>query len=728
METHRYRIVLGGAVQGVGLRPFVYRLARSLELAGYVQNSSDGVVIEVEGPAERLDNFTARLSRDRPAAACVTSRQVHQIPNKSTVDFVISGSDVGVRHTGGMLNDLATCDECLREVMDPDNRRYLYPFINCTACGPRFTISDALPYDRASTTMRGFDMCAACLTEYHNPGDRRFHAQPNACPECGPRLAVEIAHIATALANGSIVALKGLGGFQLLCDARNDASVKALRSRKARDFKPFAVLMPSIEWTRHYCEVSVDEAAVLASPAAPIVLLKRRLPSDLSPLVASHSPFVGVMLPASPLHHLLMHACDMPLVATSGNLAGEPIAIDNDEARRRLGSVADLFAVHDRPIARPCDDSVVRVGAQGLSPVRRARGFAPLPIHVGVDLPRALAVGGHLKNTIAIALGRDAIVSQHIGDLDTPEARAAFELTIADFCRLHRFTPELVVADLHPDYASTRWAESSGYPLMQVQHHEAHVAACAAENGVAGPYLGVAWDGAGYGHDGTAWGGEFFLVDRGRFTRVAHLRPFPLLGGDAAAKEGWRVALAMGWVARGRAALEGRPDAERLSQILTRNVNTPASSSVGRLFDAVAAITGVCHRNRFEGESAMALEAAIDPLVTAAYPFGDDLAGDWQPLVDGIRADLRNGDPIAAIATRFHRTLVAWICRVARAVGVGPVVLSGGAFQNAFLADQAVAALAEAGHPAHTHHRVPANDGGLSLGQLVLSRFAARAE
>jgi hydrogenase maturation protein HypF len=726
MESRRHRIVLGGAVQGVGLRPFVYRLAHSLDLAGFVQNSCDGVVIEVEGSADRLSVFSARLYRERPAAACVTSQQLSRVPSVGAVDFVIAGSDPGVLHAAGMTNDLATCRECLREMLDPANRRFGYPFANCTQCGPRFTISEALPYDRASTTMRGFEMCEACRAEYDTPSDRRFHAQPTACPACGPQLSMDIADVAEALRAGSIVALKGLGGFQLLCDACNGAVVDRLRARKARDHKPFAVMMASLECVRRFCDVSGDEAAVLASPAAPIVLLKPRLPTDLSPSVSGRSPFTGVMLPYSPLHHLLMRACGIPLVATSGNVAGEPIATDDSDARRRLGSIADLFVVHDRPIARPCDDSVVRAGAHGLSPVRRARGYAPLPIHVGVDLPRALAVGGHLKNTFAIALGRDVVVSQHIGDLDTLEARRGFELAIADFCRMHRFTPELVVADLHPDYASTRWAVSAGYRLVQVQHHEAHVAACAAENGVTGPYLGVAWDGAGLGHDGTVWGGEFFLADGARFTRMAHLRPFPLLGGDAAAKEGWRVALAMDWVARGHAALDGRLDARLLEPVLARGVNAPSSSSVGRLFDAVAAVTGISDRNRFEGESAMALEAAIDPGEQGVYPFGDDLTGDWEPLLDAIRADLHRKEPVAAIATRFHRALVGWIGRVAVAVGVRPVVLSGGAFQNAFLADQSAVALAARGHLAYTHHQVPSNDGGLSLGQVMLSRFAAR--
>jgi hydrogenase maturation protein HypF len=726
MQIQRYRIILGGAVQGAGMRPFVYRLARTLDLAGYVRNSSDGVIIEVEGAADRLDDFTARLGRERPSAACVTSQQLSRIPALGAVDFHVVPSEPGVRHAAGMLNDLATCPDCLREILDPDDRRHGYPFANCTACGPRFTISEALPYDRPSTTMRRFPMCPACRAEYDAPSDRRFHAQPNACPACGPRLSTSVAEAARAIARGAIVGLKGIGGFQLLCDARNEAVVDRLRARKARDFKPFAVMMPALAMIRRYCEVSDDDAAILASAAAPVVLLRPRGPSDLSPRVSGRSPLVGVMLPYSPLHHLLLRECAFPVVATSGNLAGEPIAIDDEDAARRLGAIADLLVTHDRPIARPCDDSVVRVGASGLSIVRRARGYAPLPVRVGIDLPRALAVGGHLKSTIAIALGRDVIVSQHLGDLDTLEARCTFERAIADFCRMHRFTPDLVVADLHPDYASTRWAESSGYPLVQVQHHEAHVASCAGENGVTGPYLGVAWDGAGYGRDGTVWGGEFFASDGGRFTRIAHLRPFPLLGGDAAAKDGWRVALAMDWVSRGAEALEGRRDARVLEPMLARGLNTPAASSVGRLFDAVAAVTGIADRNRFEGEAAMALEAAIDTHAEGTYPFGDGVMGDWEPLFEAIRADLRRQVPAASVATRFHRTLVDWVCRVAAEAGLGTVVLSGGAFQNGFLADRCVAALAARGHVVHTHHQVPANDGGLSLGQLMLSRAAAR--
>jgi hydrogenase maturation protein HypF len=725
VQGNRYRIVLGGAVQGVGLRPFVYRLACSLELAGYVKNASDGVVIEVEGDTDRLGSFVARLARDRPHAACVTSQHVSRVPVLGTPGFVIASSEATVAGAAGLLNDLSTCADCLRELLDPADRRHGYPFTNCTACGPRFTITDDLPYDRPATTMRAFEMCAACRAEYDAPADRRFHAQPNACAVCGPRLSTTIDDIVRAIGQHAIVALKGIGGFQLICDARDRGAVERLRARKARDDKPFAVMMPSLDVTRDYCHVSDGEAAVLTSAAAPIVLLRPHGSSELARAVSGRAPLVGVMLPYSPLHHLIMRGHDAPIVATSGNVSGEPIAIDNDDARRRLGPIADLLVTHDRPIARPCDDSVVRVTAHGLSIVRRARGYSPLPIRVDVDLPRALAVGAHLKSTVAIAAGRDVIVSQHLGDLDTVDAQRGFEAAITDLCRVHRFTPDFVVADMHPDYASRRWADTSGFPVAYVQHHEAHVAACAAENGVVVPYLGVAWDGAGYGHDGTVWGGEMFLVEGARFTRVAHLRPFPLLGGDAAAREGWRVAVAMDWTSRGAAALVDRTDAAVLQQVLVRRVNTPMSSSVGRLFDAVAFVAGIADRNRFEGESAMALEAAIDPADDGRYPLGEGMTGDWEPLFEAIRADQQGGVAVGCIASRFHRALVQWVCRVARAVGLGPVVLSGGTFQNAFLTDHCVAALAAAGHQPYIHHRVPANDGGLSLGQLMLSRFVA---
>jgi hydrogenase maturation protein HypF len=722
MDWCRHRITLGGAVQGVGFRPFVYRLARSLELGGFVRNTGAGLLIEVEGRADLLETFSERLRLEHPPGALVTWQEMSRVEPHGDVRFDIAPSDTATPATSAaLLNDLATCADCLRDLLDPANRRYEYPFVTCTACGPRFTITEALPYDRPATTMRAFAMCEACQAEYDAPLDRRFHAQPNACPVCGPQLTARLTDVAAAIERGAIVALKGIGGFQLLCDARRGDVVERLRFRKAREHKPLAVMMPTIETIAEYCEVSTEEAAVLTSPAAPIVLMRPRATSDLARSVRGSSPWLAVMLPYSPVHHLLMRRCQRPIVATSGNLAGEPIAIDNHEARRRLGSIADVVVTHDRPIARPCDDSVVRVGARGPTLLRRARGYAPLPIRVNCELPRALAVGGHLKNTIAIGLGRAAVVSQHLGDLDTAEARRGFERAIDDLERLHQFTPQFVIADLHPDYASTQWADACGSPVVRVQHHEAHVAACAAENHVDGPYLGIAWDGAGYGRDGTVWGGEFFLSDGDRLTRVAHLRPFPLLGGDVAAREGWRVALAMDWTLRGRKAFDDLANARVFDEMLSRRVNSPDCTSVGRLFDGVAALSGVAACSRFEGEAAMALEGAIDPAVMGTYPFGRDLTGDWAPLLESICRDVRMQIPIGTIAARFHWTLVEWACRVADAAGVAQVVLSGGVFQNACLADGCVEALTARGHTVHTHHQVPANDGGLSLGQLALA-------
>ena len=710
MESTRYRIQLNDAAQGVGFRPFVFRLASTLALNGYVQTSREGLVIEVEGAVDRVAQFIDRLACEGPLAAVVTR------------DIDTAHADSHVRT--GMPNDLATCADCLREILDPADRRYGYPFTECTACGPRFTITQRPPYERALTTMRRFEMCDVCHAEYETPSNRRHHDQSIACPACGPTLSLPIEEIVGALRRGSIVALKGTGGFHLFCDARDAAVVARLRSRKACDARPCAVMMPSVAVTREHCLTDQDEEAALTSPAAPIVLLRPRQLSDLAPNVSDPSRLVGVLLPYSPLHHLVMRGFGAPLVATSGSVSGEPIATDNVEARRRLSAIADVIVTHNRTIARPCDDSVVRVGADGPSILRRARGYAPLPIEVAQDLPRALAVGGHRKSTVAIGMGRRAVISQHLGDLDTPAARGGFEAAIYDLFATYAFEPDFVVVDRHRGYASRQWAEASGLRLVSVQHHHAHLAGCAAENGVAPPYLGVAWDDGGLGDDGAVWGGEFFGARASGFERVAHLRPFRLPGGEETICEGWQVAAAMDWEVRGAAALEGRDDAGALASMLASGVNAPTCTSIGRLFDAVAAVTGVCPRSRFEGESALALEAAIDPREAGHYPFGDGVDGDWEPLLDVMFADLCRDVPIGTVAARFHLTLVDWIARVAGHVQASAVVLSGGVFQNAFLVDRTVAALRARGHTVHTPRRIPANDGGLSFGQLMLGSDA----
>jgi hydrogenase maturation protein HypF len=712
--VQRLRTTLQGAVQGVGFRPFVYRLATELGLTGTALNSSEGLVVEVEGTREQLHRFADRLALEKPVAAVVSASESTWIIAEGSTRFEILASDKDAAKTVNVLPDLATCGACRRELLDPRNRRFHYPFLNCTNCGPRYTIVVDIPYDRQNTAMREFTLCPGCREEYENPLDRRFHAQPNACPVCGPQLVGTIAETVEALRSGKIVALKGIGGFQLLVDARQTAAVARLRERKRREEKPFAIMMPSLEMARQYCEISTAEAELLESLAAPIVLLEAKPNSDIAPNVAHCSPYLGVMLPYSPLHILLMQEFGFPLIATSGNLSDEPIAIGNDEARDRLSGIADLFLMHDRPIVRACDDSVVRLTRGKASILRRARGYAPLGIRMRQALPRILAVGGHLKNTVAIAAGHDIFLSQHIGDLETVEARGAFERAIADLCRLYDFRPEAVACDLHPDYASSIWAEKSGLPLIRVQHHQAHVASCAAENGLEGAYLGISWDGTGYGTDGAIWGGEFFRVEGDWFDRIAHLREFRLPGGDAAVREGRRSAAGLIFEACGPEQTDST-----VRRMLERGTNVVPTTSVGRLFDAVASITGVAQHNRFEGQAAMLLENEIGELRTEqAYPLRH---GDWRDLIVAVVADTRARVPVSVISAMFHNALVEWILQVAVEAQVERVVLSGGVFQNRYLTERAARLLEEREVQVFTHRRVPPNDGGIALGQVVIA-------
>lgn len=709
-EFQRVRVHYGGAVQGVGFRPFVYNLARELDLRGWVMNAATGLWIEAEGEPDRLEAFLERLEKGHPDAALILTRETAWLAAAGYGSFHIRDSDNSEAKTAAVLPDLATCGLCLQEIGDPSQRRYRYPFTNCTRCGPRFTIVRDIPYDRANTTMAEFPLCESCRREYEDPADRRFHAQPVACPACGPSLDSTIEEAASALSSGLIVALKGIGGFQLLADARNAAAVARLRERKRREAKPFAVMMPSLEALRCWAHLSVAEERLLTSPAAPIVLLRPR-----RKLLDDTSPYLGAMLPYSPLHHLLMQAFGNPVVATSGNLSDEPIAVENGEARERLGAIADVFLTHNRPIAAPCDDSVARVSRNRTSLLRRARGYAPMPVRLGMDLPRVLAVGGHLKNTVALTIGRQAIVSQHIGDLDTLETRRAFEQTVERLCRLYRFTPELIACDAHPDYYSTRWALRQGAPVAKVQHHEAHVAACAAENEVRGAYLGAAWDGAGLGHDGAIWGSEIFLCDGPHMTRVSHLRPFLLPGGDIAARQCWRNAESLLW-SLGRAV--------KLQKVLAQRINCIETTSMGRLFDAVASILDICQENRFEGESGLRLEALAAAGAAGSYPLVmTDGAADPRTMIQALADD--EGPP-AEKASRFLNWLIDWISAVVAQTGIEQVVLSGGCFQNLVLTDRITGRLEEQGVEVFTHQRVPANDGGLCLGQAVLAGLRAQ--
>jgi hydrogenase maturation protein HypF len=782
-RTQRLRLTVRGAVQGIGFRPFVYRLAHDLGLHGWVRNSTLGVVIEVEGATDTLEAFRLRLERERPPRAFIQSCEASYLDaiGPAPVEgatFRILESDATGERRALVLPDIATCPECRNDILDPGNRRYRYPFTNCTNCGPRFTIIEGLPYDRPLTSMKIFPMCPACRAEYEDPRDRRFHAQPNACPTCGPQLALwdgdgralaergaALERASEAVRGGAIVALKGLGGFHLVCDARVGPAVRELRRRKSREEKPLACMFPSLASVREVGVVSNAEERLLVSPEAPIVLLRRRSDTAaagaLDPGIAPGNPYLGVMLPYTPLHHLLLAALDFPIVATSGNRSDETICIDEREALERLSGIADIFLVHDRPIVRHADDSIVRLCAGRELVLRRARGFAPLPVPLpppsnarrSADrpddsaAPRILAVGAFLKNTVAVASRDEAFVGQHIGDLETIQARAAFGRAIEDLERLFEIRPEIVACDLHPDYPSTAFARSRGLPVVAVQHHAAHAFACMAENELAPPVLAVSWDGTGYGPDGTVWGGEFLRVTDDGWERVAHLRPFRLPGGDAAVREPRRSALGLLWEMLGEAALT-REDlapvraftpAERagLASMLRRGVQAPATSSAGRLFDVIAALLDVRQITRFEGQSAMELEfAATGSEARGAYPMAlregapaaDGAAGsgcrivDWEPLVRAVLDELHAGVPPADIARRFHHALVEAIVAVARAVALPRLVLTGGCFQNVLLSELTIARLRAEGFTPYWHQRIPPNDGGIALGQVVAAR------
>lgn len=762
------RLLIRGAVQGVGFRPFVYRLAREMALTGYVLNSPIGARIEAEGPADALERFAIRLREELPPPAFIQSLESLWLDPAGYSDFAIHPSDAPGSDSlqALVLPDFAPCPDCLRELFDPADRRCRYPFINCTRCGPRFTIIESLPYDRPRTTMKGFTMCEACAAEYHDPRNRRFHAQPNACPRCGPSLTLwdatgralaekddALAEAVAAIQSGRILALKGVGGFHLVLDARNGEAIQRLRQLKNREEKPFALMYPNLKSLKLDCRVSEHEALLLSAPEAPILLLERHHPersvSGLASGIAPGNPLLGAMLPPTPLHYLLAHDLGFPVVATSGNRSDEPICIDEHEALERLKSMADLFLVHDRPIVRHVDDSIVRVMAGREQVLRRARGYAPLPIPLGQGSTQrtspVLAVGGQLKNTIALALGDHAFLSQHIGDLETEEARHAFRKAIESLCRLYEAQPELIVHDLHPDYASTIWAKDHSRSLLGVQHHYAHALACMAENELDPPLLAVCWDGTGYGTDATVWGGEFLKITADGFERVAHLRPFPLPGGEQAVREGRRAALGLFYAWQGDALFEdeGVPPlnwfsaAERrvLHRMLERNINSPTTTSAGRLFDAVAALAGLRHVNRFEGQAAMEFEFSIvwDPPSSAgklaAYPFflqpggeNQPLMIDWAPMLESLMFDRLQGLGVGKMAIKYHNGLVGMIEAVARQADLEAVVLSGGCFLNRYLLERCVERLTAAGFRPYWHQRVPPGDGGIALGQILAAR------
>ena len=773
MNPERLSVTISGAVQGVGFRPFVFRLAREFELCGWVRNDGRGVALEVEGERTVLEGFLDRLQAETPPRARVLELNREWLRPVGHTGFTIQASGEGVGETIVVLADLATCPACLTEVLDAADRRYRYPFTNCTDCGPRFSIVETVPYDRPNTTMQRFNMCPACNEEYGEPLDRRFHAQPNACPRCGPSLqSVDgrgkvlsegdgaLAAAVEGLRDGQIVAVKGLGGFLLMADATQSAAVAELRSRKQREEKPLALMVKDVAAARDLCAVSVDEERVLASPESPIVLLRRRPGAAVAEAVAPGNPYLGVMLPCTPLHHLLSRGSGVPLVATSGNVTDEPICIGNHEALQRLGTIADRFLLHNRPIARQVDDSVVRWTRAGLQPLRRSRGYAPMPVVVPRLQPGLLAVGGHLKNTVALSMRGQAVLSQHLGDLDTPQGRDLFADTIADLLRLYDVEPHVLARDLHPDYPSSLWVEEAvrtqrgvsgedwrqrlrGLPVIAVQHHHAHLASCLADNGIEGPALGVIWDGTGYGDDGTVWGGEFLLGDRTGYRRVASLRPFRLPGGEAAVREPRRSAVGLlwevfggEWLAEENSGLSetfGGGELKALATMLERGFNAPVTTSAGRLFDAVAALAGVRQTASFEGQAAMELEHLIDrdeqgsyslPVVSTGAERGEEVPQwrlDWRPMVEEVLVDSRRGRQAGMIAARFHNALTDAIAAVAERIGESKIVLSGGCFQNVWLSERVAERLSEMGFEVIQHRNIPANDGGLSLGQLAVA-------
>ncbi|TMR04207.1 carbamoyltransferase HypF [Actinomadura soli] len=753
--TEARRFEVRGTVQGVGFRPFVYRLAVACGVRGDVRNSGGVVVITAVGEGPVLDDFASRLVAEAPEAASVTGVTATRLDGSSAqAGFAVLGSAAAGSATRDIPPDLATCEACLRELFDPGDRRYRYPFVNCTACGPRATIIEALPYDRARTTMGAFAMCPACEAEYRDPADRRFLAEPVACPACGPRLSWEpggrqgeeaLAAATEAIREGGVVAIKGIGGYQLICDATDTEAVGRLRAAKGREAKPLAVMVPDMAAACTLADLTAAVVGVLTSPARPIVLAPRAR-GPLAPQVCDGLPDVGVFLPYSPLHHLLLRDLVRPLVVTSGNHAGGPMVTEDDAARRRLGPVADGVLSHDRPILARYDDSVVRVVAGRPSIVRRARGIAPAPLPLPVAAAEPiLALGAQLKHTFTVANGRRAIIGPHTGDLEDAETFAAFEESLDRCLRVENVEPAYVAHDLHPEYLSSkhaaRWPAGRRIP---VQHHHAHVVATAAEHGVTGPFLGVAYDGLGLGDDGTFWGGEILLATYSGFKRLGRFSHAPLCGGAAAVRRPARMALGylFGAEPLGDRAPGTKPAADLLARLperevavarrmIDRGVNSPLASSAGRLFDALAALLGICDDNRYEGEAAMRLEAAAGGQGTTE-PLGWRLVrrgGLW--VYDGA-ATLRDaltaradGEPPARIAAAFHQTLAivtVELCdRAAADAGVGTVCLSGGVFQNRTLATAVLSALDEAGFEAFLGERVPVNDGGISYGQAAIA-------
>jgi len=746
----RVKIIIHGVVQGVGFRPFVYRLATELGIKGWIINSSQGVFIDAEGYDKTVYDFITRLKTEKPKNSYIHSFEYSYLDPAGFDKFEINESKESGAKTALVLPDISTCDDCLKEIFDLNDRRYLYPFTNCTNCGPRFSIIKSLPYDRANTSMSEFEMCPDCYAEYTDPLNRRFHAEPIACPGCGPQVELldwngnyltskndAVLAAAELITKGMIIALKGIGGYQLICDARSSDAIKTLRTRKHRNEKPFALMFSNLESVKNECEVSAEEERLLTSVESPIVLLekKRGFKSILSDECAKGNPYLGVMLPYSPLHHILIRKLKIPVVATSGNISEEPICIDEKSALEKLGDIADYFLVHNRKIMRHVDDSISRIISSREMLIRRARGYAPLPVEVeGLDGQQVMAAGAHLKNTVALNKGNNVFISQHIGDLENAESISAFKNVIYDLENFYELTPAVNVCDLHPDYISTKYAKELDKNLLQVQHHWAHVLSCIAENNIEGDVLGVSWDGTGYGTDGTIWGSEFLISAGKEFKRAAFLKPFRLPGGEKAIHEIWRIGYSLLYEVFGSEAGKYIKHEEKelniIEQMIKKGLNSPITSSMGRLFDGIASILGIRQIANFEAQGAMELEFAASLLTPLHMEMGKNnytfsleenngiMIINWHDMLKEIVTDLINGISKNIISIKFHNTLVEMIIFIAIKVNLEKVVLTGGCFQNKFLIENTIGKLQEKGFKVYRHQRVPTNDGGISLGQI----------
>jgi len=761
--THKLKITIRGVVQGVGFRPFVYRLASEMHIKGWIINSSQGVFIEAESDKATLENFSERIRTERPANSYIQSFESSWLDAEGFTEFEIRESKEQGSKTALVLPDISTCPDCLDEIFDPNNRRYLYPFTNCTNCGPRFSIIADLPYDRCNTTMGEFEMCPECRAEYTDPLNRRFHAEPTACPKCGPQVtllnnngkllaekndAVKLA--ADLIRGGKIVALKGIGGYQLICDARNGTASRELRTRKRRSEKPFAMMFPDINSVKTECEVSPEEERLLCSVEAPIVLLKRKrgIDSVISDECAGTNPYFGIMLPYSPLHHILMRELGFPVIATSGNISEEPICTTEEQAFEKLSVIADVFLVHNRKILRHVDDSITRIINGREMMMRRARGYAPLPLVMEGLNGTVLAAGPHLKNTIAVNRGSNVFVSQHIGDLENIESINAFKNVVSDLTAFYELKPDRVICDMHPDYLSTRYADGmkekdENIQVHKVQHHYAHVLSCMAESGLEGEVLGVSWDGTGFGTDGTIWGGEFLLSNGAEFRRAAHLAPFRLPGGEQAIHDVWKTGYSLLYSVYGKDCdnlsniefLKNTAQTRLIRQMLEKEINSPVTTSAGRLFDGAAAIAGIRSKASFEAQAAMEFEFAAESFCseevkTNEYFVSETVMNnmgvyeiDWSNIIRSLAAGVESGESKGLLALKFHNSMAEIIVNTAKLLKINRVVLTGGCFLNKLLLERSISRLAEEEFKVYWHQRVPTGDGGISAGQMKFASY-----